>query len=154
MLALCFAAALLSAPAGLAATPSKIEFAVCPNITMTLYPGLTVQPAGCAITTTCEPPMSNSNLGTFLITQNPLGAIIHASAPNDCTTNPPKLGPGADGAAVKLNVVQTGFCLTSSAISAQLGPQAFVIVPIGSLPLGTYTVTATLPEQTVGSFSW
>jgi len=64
------------------------------------------------------------------------------------------MGPGASNAAVTLNVVQQGFCPTALTVQALTSPQGSVVFPIGSLPLGTYTVTATLPAQTVGSQSW
>lgn len=162
----CIALMLVAAPAGHASTPSRIDVSICPNITTTSYPGITDVIAGCGgpvfspgsvnippDRSSCTPE-TNTDLGTFLTTQNPLGAKVNAGGPNSCATHPPTMGPGAESAAVTLSVVQKGFCPTALMVQARTSPQGGVVFPIGSLPIGSYNVTATLPEQTAGSQSW
>jgi hypothetical protein len=142
--------------------PSRLDFSICPNVTTTTYlqtPAQGVPGCGPGISTpnnlfiqpdnTCTMPTTNTDLGTFLTTQNPLGATVHAGAPNTCATSPPTRGPGADGAALIVTVRQTGFCPATLTIAAREGPIGGVVFPIGTLPPGTYNVTVGLPDQTV-----
>jgi hypothetical protein len=136
---------------------TRLGFFVCPKVTTTTYPttvALDTQGCGSPVMSpndhqdTCEPPRTDTDLGGFLTTQNPLGLFVGSGSLNDCSTNPPRLGKGAGGAAIDVSVVQRGFCPTSFAISAREGPIGGVIFSIGSPPLGTYDVTVTLPPQT------
>jgi hypothetical protein len=143
---------------------SRIDLAICPNITTTSHPGpFEPRPAGCGPAVfsagmtiigpgngACETAPSTTDLGTFPTTQNPLGALVHAGGLNNCATNPPTLGPGAgQGTAFTLRVAQTGFCPTTLTVQAQGGPFGDVLFSIGSLPFGSYDVTVSFPEQTV-----
>jgi hypothetical protein len=107
---------------------------------------------------TCQPPPAGTDLGAFLTTQNPLGALVHSGDPNNCATNPPTRGRGTSGVALDVSVVRRGFCPTTLTVAAREGPIGGVLFPIGTLPLGTYDVTVTLPAQTVneaqGPVSW
>jgi hypothetical protein len=159
------AAALVATPLCAAATPSQTEIAVCPNVTQTTYPeagvgGIGPATFGCEAAAhsagfvfvqpdgTCTTP-TNTSLGTFVTTQKPLGMWISVGSPNSCATNPPTLGFGAVGGRVTVNAAQAGFCPTSLTIPAVIGDHAAVVFPIGNLPLGSYSVTATFPDQAV-----
>lgn len=141
---------------------TRLDFSICPDVTSTTYPqtptGLNTQGCGPPVLSpndaiippngnTCQLP-GNTDLGAFTTTQNPLGMTVASGSPINCAANPPTRGPGAGGAAINVSVAQRGFCPTSFAISAREGPIGPVIFPIGSLPLGTYDVTVTLPPQT------
>jgi hypothetical protein len=159
------AAALVATPLCAAATPSQTEIAVCPNVTQTTYPeagvgGIGPATFGCEAAAhsagfvfvqpdgTCTTP-TNTSLGTFVTTQKPLGMWISVGSPNSCATNPPTLGFGAVGGRVTVNAAQAGFCPTSLTIPAVIGDHAAVVFPIGNLPLGSYSVTATFLDQAV-----
>jgi hypothetical protein len=159
--AACGLAALVAAPARAVSMPSEIDFAICPTVTQTTYTAGGVGPGqfGCGSVVLspgfisfqpdngCTTP-TNTDLGTFLTTQNPLGSFVHVSAPPNCATNPPMRGPGAgQGSALTLSVTQTGFCPTTLTIQARTGPYGAVVFPIGSLPLGSYRVTVAFPDQ-------
>jgi hypothetical protein len=147
---------------------TRLGFYICPNVTTTIYPETPSQTLpGCGPVVVspnsnnpspsgnpCEPPTGNTDLGAFLTTQNPLGAFVASGAPNNCGTNPPTLGPGANGAALNVSVVQRGFCPTTLTVATREGPIGGVFFPIGTLPLGTYDVTVTLPAQTVNDAQW
>lgn len=154
-------AALVAAPARAVSTPSEIDFAICPNVTQTTYTAGGVGPSqfGCGSPVfspgfigfqpdnSCTTP-TNTDLGTFPTTQNPLGAFVHVSAPPSCATNPPTRGPGAgQGSALTLSMTQTGFCPTTLTIQARTGPYGAVVFPIGSMRLGSYRVTVAFPDQ-------
>jgi hypothetical protein len=157
-------AALVAAPIYAASTPSRVEIAICPHIMQTTYPyaGPGVGPGnfGCLSTVfsagmifvrpdnTCTTP-TNTDLGTFLTSDEPLGAWVAAGGLNSCATTPPTLGPGAAGGALTVSLTQTGSCPATLAIPAQIGPHAAVVFPIGSLPFGSYSVTVDYPDQTV-----
>ena len=106
----------------------------------------------------CEPASTNTDLGAFLTTQNPLGMFVASGTPSNCASNPPSRGRGTDSAALDVSVVQRGFCPTTLTVAAHEGQLGGVFFPIGTLPLGTYDVTVTLPAQTVneatGPVSW
>ena len=59
---------------------------------------------------------------------------------------------------VTVSVSQRGFCPTKLTVEAREGSIGGVIFPIGTLPLGTYDITVTLPDQTVsearGPVTW
>jgi hypothetical protein len=149
-------------------TETRLGFYICPNVTTTIYPetpGQSLPGCGPPVVSPnssnpspsgnpCEPPTGNTDLGAFLTTQNPFGAFVSSGAPNNCATNPPTRGPGAPGAALDVRVVQRGFCPTTLTVPAREGPLGSVFFPLGTLPLGTYDVTVTLPAQTVGPMSW
>jgi hypothetical protein len=145
-----------------AAMPSQMGVAICPNVTETTYPGPDEGPsvdAACGpfvfsagfVDGACIPHGGNADLGAFLPSKNPLGVSVHVSAPNDCSTSPPTLGAGAGYGAVTASVAQTGFCPTTLTIPTQLGRYGAVRFPIGSLTLGSYSVTVTFPDQTVSA---
>ena len=155
-------AALVAVPVCSAATPSRVGVNICPHVTQTSYP--TAGQAGGPGAFGCKSPVSspgsifvnpdntcttptNTDLGTFLTTDEPLGAYVGAGGLHNCATSPPTLGPGAPNAAVTLAVAQTGFCPTKLTLSAQTGPFGAVLFPIGNLPFGTYSVTVTFPQQ-------
>src|SRR5919198_792345 len=88
---------------------------------------------------------TNSALGPFLPTQNPLGMFVHVSAPPDCATSPPTRGPAVgDDGALTVSLAQTGFCPTTLTISARTRHSSAVVFPIGS-----YRVTVDFPAQTL-----
>lgn len=169
----------LVVPFGARGAPSggletRLGFYICPNVTTTIYPTTPSQGLpGCGSPIMspndnnpspggdfCEPASTSTDLGAFLTTQNPLGMFVASGTPNNCGANPPTRGRGADGAALDVSVVQRGFCPTTLTIAAREGvmPARGVYFPIGTLPLGTYDVTVTLPAQTVneatGPVSW
>lgn len=144
--------------------PSEIAFMVCPNVTQTIYPDLAGGPRdlrswtsqlGCGqevrsanyVDGACMT-RTNTDLGTFRATQNPLGVAVQASAQPNCATSPPTLGAGIGNGALTLTVARRGFCSTTLTIPARTG-SASVIFPVGNLPLGSYDVTLTLPDQTM-----
>jgi hypothetical protein len=157
-------ATLVAVPSGADATPSRVEIAICPHITQTTYPnaGSDVGPgsSGCGPTVfspghvvvrpdgTCTM-STNTDLGTFMTNDEPLGAWIVAGGLNSCATTPPTLGPGVAGGAVTVSLTQTGSCPATVTIPGQIGPHAAVVFPLGKLPLGSYNVTADYPDQTV-----
>jgi hypothetical protein len=147
---------------------TRLGFYICPNVSTTIYPQTPSQTLpGCGPPVVspnsnnpsptgnpCEPATGNTDLGAFVTTQNPFGAFVASGAPNNCAVNPPMLGPGAGGAALDVKVAQRGFCPTTLKVSAREGPLGGVFFPIGTLPLGIYDVTVTLPPQTVSEASW
>jgi len=151
---------------------TRLGFYICPNVTTTIYPQTPDQSLpGCGSPVMspndnnptpngdpCQPASTNTDLGAFLTTQNPLGAFVASGTPNNCATNPPTRGRGTFNAALDVSVVQRGFCPTTLTVAAREGPLGGVFFPIGTLPLGTYDVTVTLPAQTVneptGPVSW
>lgn len=162
-------AALVPVPVCSAATPSRVGVNICPHVTQMIYP--TAGQAGGPGAFACKSPVSspgstfinpdntcttrtNTDLGTFLTTDEPLGAYVGAGGLNNCATSPPMLGPGAPNGAVVLSVAQMGFCPTRLTISARTGPFGAVLFPIGSIPFGSYTVTVTFPEQAASTFTW
>ena len=144
---------------------SQTEIAVCPNVTQTTYPqagvgGIGPSTFGCQASVfspgfvfvrpdkTCTTP-TNTDLGTFSTTQNPLGMWVSVASPNSCATTPPTLGFGAVGGKVILSLAQTGFCPTTLTVPASIGDHAAVLFPIGTLPLGAYNVSVNFGDQTV-----
>jgi hypothetical protein len=98
--------------------------------------------------------MTNTDLGAFMTTQNPLGLWVGVKSPPDnCATVPPTRGAQVEGGAFTVTVSQTGACMTTLTIPARTppfgGPRGGVIFPIGTLRFGTYSVTVDFPEQTV-----
>ncbi|TML21103.1 MAG: hypothetical protein E6G32_08060 [Actinobacteria bacterium] len=153
---------------------TRLGFYICPNVTTTIYPQTPEQQTlpGCGSPVMspndnnptppggdpCLPASTNTDLGVFLTTQNPFGAFVASGTPNNCATNPHTRGRGTFKAALDVSVVQRGFCPTTLTVAAHEGPLGGVFFPIGTLPLGTYNVTVTLPAQTVneptGPVSW
>jgi hypothetical protein len=98
--------------------------------------------------------MPNSDLGTWMTTQNPLGLWVGVKSPPDnCATVPPTRGAQVQGGAFTVTVSQTGACTTTLTIPARTppfgGPTGGVIFPIGTLRFGTYSVNVDFPDQTV-----
>jgi hypothetical protein len=91
----------------------------------------------------------NTDLGIFRLGQNPLGVAVQLSAQPSCATNPPNRGAGVGNGAFMVSVAQTGFCPSTMTIPGQTG-KASVVLPIGNIPFGKYTVTVDFPDQTVG----
>lgn len=153
-------AALASAARG--ATNSQIDFAVCPNITTTTFVGASAGPSGCGPAvfssgaiiippdkSSCNTPATNTDLGAFFTTQNPLGVFAHINGGNSCATSPPTQGAAlGEGATVTVSVAQTGFCPTTLTVPSPKGPFGGIAFPIGNLPFGSYRVTLTVPDQT------
>ena len=151
--------------AGAESSSSQTEIAVCPNVMQTTYPqagvgGIGPGTFGCQQSVfsagfvfvrpdkTCTTP-TDTDLGTFSTTQNPLGIWISVASPNSCATTPPTLGFGAVGGTAIVSVAQTGFCPTSLTVPATIGDHAAVLLPIGTLPLGKYNVRVNFADQTV-----
>jgi hypothetical protein len=149
-------------PAAAAPTPTQVAFSACPKVNQTIYPAGAPsaddlaswttrlgcgQPVASAGYTDCSAAQhTNKDLGLFFLDQNPLGVGIQLSAPNDCTTNPPKLGAGVGNGALMITVTKTGFCPQTSTVTGHTG-NASVILPIGDLSLGTYAITVGFPDQ-------
>jgi hypothetical protein len=155
-------ALLLAAPFAAASTPTDVGFSACAGVTATTNWPAGPAPPGCgspissssvflAPDNTCTP-ATNTNLGTFMTTQNPLGLWVGIKSPDSCATVPPTRGPLVQGGAFTVTVGQTGACPTTLTIPARTtpfgGPVGGVIFPIGTRRFGTYSVNVDFPDQT------
>lgn len=144
--------------------PTDVGFAVCPHVTQTTNTPAGVGPGpGCGSPVSSSDvflgpdnrctPASNTDLGTFMTTQNPLGLWAGAKTPDNCATVPPTRGHVVQGAGFTVTVSQTGACPTTLTVPARTppvgGPLGGVLFPIGTLRFGTYRVTLDFPDQTV-----
>jgi hypothetical protein len=136
---------------------TRLGFSICPSVTTTTYPtaptGLNTQGCGSPVMSAndhmsvCDPPRTDPDLGAFDTSQSPFGMFVSSGAVTDCSAKPPMLRPAAAGAAIDVSVAQRGFCPTSVAVSVREGING-VVFPVGTLPLGMYDATVTLPPQT------
>jgi hypothetical protein len=155
-------ASVVVTPASAASTPAQLSFSVCPNVTQTIYPGPAPGPGdlqhvsaqlGCAPAVTSANFLdvactahTNKDLGVFRLEQNPLGVAVQISTQTNCATNPPDLGAGVENGAFTVRVARAGFCPSTLTIPGRTG-NATVVLPIGTLPFGKYTVTVDFPDQ-------
>jgi hypothetical protein len=152
-----------AAPAG--SEPTQLSFQVCPNITQTVYPepaggndlaawttriGCGAAVASAALADCSGTPHTNTDLGTFRLSQNPLGVGVQLSGRNDCSTSPPRLGAGIRNGELSVTITKTGFCPETSTVAGRTG-EASVVFPIGSLSFGAYRVAVAFPGQGVFS---
>ncbi|MFY9578075.1 MAG: hypothetical protein WAQ33_02010 [Gaiellaceae bacterium] len=156
-------AALVAAPVSAASTPTQLAFAVCPNVTQPIYPGPAPGPGDLQHVTSqlgCAPPVTSANfvdpvgctghtntdLGIFRLGQNPFGVAVQISTQASCPPDPPNLGAGIGNGAFSVSVARAGFCPSTVTIPGRTG-NASVVLPIGNLSFGKYTVTVDFPAQ-------
>lgn len=118
---------------------TQTDIAVCPKVTHTLYP---VPPGEGPATFGCGPSVFTGpgDLGAFGTADSPLGVFVHVQAVSVQTEGVP--GP--------VTVTIAGGSRTLSA-SGTTSKQGTIILPVGALGPGTYSVTAVFAGSSTGS---